>query len=74
MVLHYVARVFVDRLLWFFLDTQRNECPINVDTFKIDYFMPNMLESHGNHIVVDSIPIPFYGCRLNCSLKPILMT
>jgi hypothetical protein len=26
--------------------------------------MPKLLESYGNHIVVDSIPVPFHGCGL----------
>ena len=30
-----------------FLDTQRNEFPINLGTLKIHYFLPKLLESYG---------------------------
>ena len=41
-------------LLWFrhsliviFLDTQQNEFPIYLGTYKISYFLPKLLESYG---------------------------
>ena len=44
---NYIIMILDTLWMLFFWDTQWNEFPINLGTFKIDYFMPKLLESYG---------------------------
>ena len=42
-------------LIFSFFDTQQNEFPINLGTFKIHYFLPKLLESYSNTFAVKEL-------------------
>ena len=46
--LHYYdfRHSLADFIFIFIFDTQKNEFPINLGTFKINYFLPKLLESY----------------------------
>jgi hypothetical protein len=45
--LHYCDFRHSLNVISFLLDTQRNEFPINLGIFKINYFLPKLLENYG---------------------------